>query len=467
MEQSSMKNRFQCMVDLLVKPCAILSVEKGPEDSAGAIRIICANEAYKAAMGSGYYDNMPYDELVPKVIQFENSCYRCAFLQEQIHTYVQTKVNDLWTDQQLIPLYSEREDIGYCQFVLEISEMRDRERMAAVSIRVAQAVLRAAITLLGTNDLKARVNTVLKDILEFSEAFTVRVTLVNHETMRAINYCDVMAIELPEDYVPPVEDPDQALISYKLLCSWENTIGDSNSLIVTTKEELDALEPRNPVWVRTMRAYNVTSLILIPLRHDREIIGYLYLSNFNPEKVSDVRELVELMSFFLGTEIYNEVLLERLDEMSRTDALTGLNNRNAMVRRTAQIEQLEKQTTFGVINLDLNGLKTVNDLYGHDAGDRLLIRAAEKLKEFFYAGDLYRTGGDEFIIMATGIPKESFERKVEQLRLSSGRDGDVSFAIGAYWSDGSEDTTTVFRKADEIMYADKKAYYDAHPEQKR
>ena len=100
------------------------------------------------------------------------------------------------------------------------------------------------------------------------------------------------------------------------------------------------------------------------------------------------------MSFFLGTEIYNAVLLARLDEMSHTDALTGLNNRNAMIQRTNAIAQRTEPESFGIVNLDLNGLKTVNDLQGHDAGDRLLVSAAEMLKKFFYAEDLYRTGGD-------------------------------------------------------------------------
>ena len=465
--ERSRDEEFQSLVDQHVKPCAVLSVEKESDGKAGMIRIVRSNRAYKEAMGSKYYDNMPYYELVPRVLRFENSCYRCAIEHQLIHNYTQTKVDSHWTDQQLIPLNSDREDMGYCQFVLELSETRNRERMAAVSARTAAAVLRATITLLGTNDLKERVGTVLSDILEVSEAFQVRVMLIDHENRHAINYCDRMAIELPEDYVPPEEDPDAALISYKLICSWEQCLTDGNSLIVTNEEEMDELEKLNPSWVRTMRAYGVTTLLLIPLRHEHEITGYLYLCNFNPDKITEVRELAELMSFFLGTEIYNEVLLERLDEMSHTDALTGLNNRNAMIRRTKQIAQSGAHPAFGVVNIDLNGLKNVNDIQGHDAGDQLLVTAAEMLKKFFYVDDLYRTGGDEFIVIATGITKEAFDRKVERLRLATEKENAVSFAIGAVWSDGSTDIHTAFRQADEFMYADKNAYYDAHPELKR
>ena len=460
------KTVFQQMADSMIKPCAILSVEKGPNKTAGTIRIVCANEAYKKAMGSKYYDNMPYDELVPKVLRFENSCYHCAFEHRQIHVYTQTKVNELWTDQQLTPLHSDREDVGYCQFIMELSEAPDRERMASVPVRTASAVLQAAITLLGTNDLRERVGTVLSDILELSEAFSVRVMLADHENKRAINYCDRWAIPIAESYTVP-EDPDHAVISYPLMCSWGEYIGDNSYLLVTNSQDMDALAQRNPTWVKTMRAYGVETLMLIPFRHENEITGYLYLCNFNPDMTEEIREMAELMSFFLGTEIYNAVLLRRLDEMSHTDALTGLNNRNAMILRTKLLGRSAEPIPFGVVNLDLNGLKNVNDREGHDAGDRLLVSAAEMLKKYFYEGDLYRTGGDEFIVIATGITCDVFERKVERLRRATAKEGNVSFAVGACWSDGSEDIVTTFRHADEKMYEDKKAYYEAHPEQRR
>ena len=458
---------FQSVVDLVYRPCAILSVERGPDNTAGIIRIVCANEEYKRSMGGRFYDGMPYYELVPKMLKFEGFCYRAAFLNQQVHTYLEVQLMDAWIDETLLPLHSDREDLGYCQLILELSAVRDRERMAAVSINTAAAVLKAAITLLGTTDLKERVEQVLRDISDTTDAINVRVLLLDHENRRAINYAELLNIELPEDYVPPEEDPDQAVLSYRLVCSWEDTIGDGNSLIVTNEKEMDEVALRNPIWAQTIRAYGVTNLVLIPLRHEKDIIGYLYLCNFNPEKSTEIRELSETMSFFLATEIYNEVLLKRLDVMSHTDALTGLNNRNAMIRRTSRLAESEEPVPFGIVNLDLNGLKLVNDIQGHDAGDRLLVSAAETLKRHFYAEDLYRTGGDEFIVISTGITEDAFNRKVERLRHAISHGGDLSFAIGEVWSDGSIDVNTAFRRADEKMYADKKAFYMQNPDKRR
>ena len=108
---------FQSFVDTCAAACAVLSVEKIGENGYGEIRILCANNHYKEVMGPAYYDNMLYYELVPKDLKFEDYCYRSAVKGEIMHAYVETKALDCWTDQKMIPLKSNRDDIGFCQFV--------------------------------------------------------------------------------------------------------------------------------------------------------------------------------------------------------------------------------------------------------------------------------------------------------------------------------------------------------------
>ena len=83
----------------------------------------------------------------------------------------------------------------------------------------------------------------------------------------------------------------------------------------------------------------------------------------------------------------------------------------------------------------------------------------------FNPSDLYRTGGDEFIVIISDVDKKEFKRSVQKLR--SEKTESVSFAVGEFWSDGSVDLTTSLRIADELMYEDKKAYYDRNPELRR
>jgi diguanylate cyclase (GGDEF)-like protein len=117
--------------------------------------------------------------------------------------------------------------------------------------------------------------------------------------------------------------------------------------------------------------------------------------------------------------------------------------------------------------VDASGLKVVNDREGHAAGDAKLVEAAEALKKVFYDEDLFRTGGDEFIIISSDVNRKKFEEKVERLRRSVEKNSDLSFAMGSYWSEGQEDVTASFRRADEKMYADKEAFYEHHPQLRR
>ena len=97
----------------------------------------------------------------------------------------------------------------------------------------------------------------------------------------------------------------------------------------------------------------------------------------------------------------------------------------------------------------------------------MLVQAGEVLQKVFYQDDLFRTGGDEFIVITQGISRETFERKIARLRRDVDKNADISFAIGWYWSDGSEDIADAFRRADAMMYADKEAFYRAHEDWRR
>jgi diguanylate cyclase (GGDEF)-like protein len=210
-----------------------------------------------------------------------------------------------------------------------------------------------------------------------------------------------------------------------------------------------------------MRSYKVESLVLVPLRRGTTIVGYLYVINFDTGKVVEVKSLLELMSFILGSEIANHVLMNKLEYMSTTDALTGISNRHAMMQRISEIDDAAEHVPFGVLSIDLNGLKTVNDQQGHEAGDRMLIAATKVLRGIFRRNDLYRIGGDEFLVISTDISEDTFYGKLDMLHYTLSTQDEVSFSIGSFWTDGSESAHHAVNIADERMYADKRAFYGA------
>lgn len=448
---------LQGIVNCCSVPSSILSVEKTPDGFCGAIHIVCANDQYREAMGSGYYDGMPYEELVPKDLKFEEFCFRAAHKNQRMHAYVETKALGCWTDQVMIPLHPQGPEIGYCQFLFEFTETAEPERMASVSMDTAAAVIKASITLLAGDDFKTSVREVLTDILEMSGANACRIMLIDHARREAINFCE----KLRHGFVP-VERGD-GTIPYEMVASWEGMIAESNGVVVKDERGMQSLEERNPLWVRSLRQYEVKSLVLIPLRREKEVIGYLFVVNFDVEKAVEVKELIELMSVFLGAEIANHLLMKQLKELSMHDALTGLQNRRAMLAKMKLITEADDRKQFGIVSIDLNGLKMANDSSGHDAGDQLLIKVARALGGVFRASDLYRAGGDEFAVIASGISREAFDARVVQLRELVSDNHDISVSIGACWSDGSVSAQSVYQEADQRMYAEKREFYDSHP----
>ena len=112
---------------------------------------------------------------------------------------------------------------------------------------------------------------------------------------------------------------------------------------------------------------------------------------------------------------------DRLHSLAHTDALTGLPNRRALEEHLArQLAECDTRRLLAVYLLDLDGFKDVNDRHGHDAGDRLLVAIARRLRGSVRAGDqVARLGGDEFVVTVASLAGDAEARSVgEQLRTA-------------------------------------------------
>lgn len=147
-----------------------------------------------------------------------------------------------------------------------------------------------------------------------------------------------------------------------------------------------------------------------------------------------------------------------------TDSLTRLKN------MTAYEEDCKTFPLTGTfIFADANNLKYVNDIYGHAAGDTLLLKISEVLKKVF-GNEVYRIGGDEFAILTTDN-KNSVEKKITVIEKTLekytklDKEGVVySCAIGVAYGDGTKTIEELKALADEAMYENKEDYKNKHPE---
>ncbi len=131
------------------------------------------------------------------------------------------------------------------------------------------------------------------------------------------------------------------------------------------------------------------------------------------------------------------------------DPLTGVLNRTSLY---ADLKKYEGRIV-AVYSIDLNGLKAVNDNEGHDAGDRLIRTAAGKLQAATVPGSfLYRTGGDEFVILCINMGKHQIQQVTANLFAAQANGVDMAFGMHEF----EESIKTTFRLADDAMYINKR-----------
>lgn len=250
--------------------------------------------------------------------------------------------------------------------------------------------------------------------------------------------------------------------------SWLHLLARNSCLIIKNKEDLETIKQQYPNWHTSLTNANVESLVLLPLEYNNAILGFIWVSNFDVSNTLSIKETLELTTFFVASEIANYQLVGRLELLSNMDLLTGVQNRNSMNNRVSKfINGTVQYKSLAVIFADLNGLKPVNDEFGHDAGDELLKNAAATLKSAFNKSEIYRAGGDEFLIIILDQPKEDIEAKVKKIRKDSEDTDKVSFSLGFYYNEKGGDIRTAMHEADIRMYEDKKQFYLRHPEKRK
>ncbi|EID86004.1 diguanylate cyclase (GGDEF) domain-containing protein [Treponema sp. JC4] len=452
---------FQALVDSFSQAAVVISVEKKEEGKYGDIRFVAGNSVYKA-LQPNFYDNAIYSDIIPKEPNYEAFCYRCAVLKQHLHAYVDTKSMDTWVDGTYIPLDSsvDTDKLSYMIFTFYFTKNPDAQLMSDLSMESANFVVQTCINLRGADNFLEAMNKVIADIQEKTDSFCSVIFMIDEEADKIAPLCSKYRND--EASI----DDFMKFLSKDVVYSWVRMLKDRDSIFVKDEHDLDELEKINPVWAKSLRGAEVKSVVLVPLMQGKKIIGVLFVTNFNVEKIVEIKEFITLTAFFLSAEISNNIMMEQLEYMSNIDILTGIKNRNAMNARVDWhiSNKMQVRTPFGIIFADLNGLKTCNDNYGHEEGDKLLKNAANLLKEVFADDEIYRAGGDEFVVIVPGAEKADFEKKVSEIRKKSSYDCDVCFAIGSHWTEDAGKLREAMHLADEAMYDDKDKFYKAHKE---
>ncbi len=181
----------------------------------------------------------------------------------------------------------------------------------------------------------------------------------------------------------------------------------------------------------------------------------------------------KLLSLFLESltgYIKNLILTKKLEERANKDELTGLYNRHYFEVALGHEQEKAKKYAipFSVIVADVNGLKYINDKFGHELGDKLIKEIASIFVACARGTDLVaRLGGDEFAVLLPNTPQENAVKLLKRIKaacsersitLPDGNEYPVSVSLGVAGSDQYGPNVTM-KMADKAMYKDKERYY--------
>lgn len=309
-----------------------------------------------------------------------------------------------------------------------------------------QTLVKCIQTLAEYNDTETAINKLLEIIGDFYQGepvYIFEIDYTNQTTSNTYEWCvDCAKAEIDNLQNVPLCSIERWLEEFKAKGGFYIT---SVGKTVTKKS----------VEYEILTAQGIESLVVAPLIEDDKIVGFLGVDNpsFNTNDLT----LLTSVTFFVMDDIRKRKLLARLEEMSFTDILTGLGNRNKYISTLEKIEKNPPET-LGIIYMDLNGLKIMNDTYGHAYGDKMLKRISRILLNIFKK-DIFRIGGDEFVVFCNNISEEKFKGDVKYLRNIIDLDECLSASIGTDWNTGKIMVDKQIARADKLMYLEKKTYY--------
>ena len=468
---------FHFFTEHIKSMASVFSVEVYQDGTYGNIRLVTGNAIFfkksdddhekigeEALYNTEFSPNQPYEYYMPKDKNFEEFCYRSAIHGETLHTYIHPERMPMWLHLTAIPLQSDKPNIGYCGFVQSFSEAPDYSLMANTEPDISSKVLQICMKLRSSTDFSSSISEVIKDIRDLCDAEHCCILQTDFSQRK----CSVLGEALSEhtDLLSMKKYVDDDF--FAIVDTWEGTIAGSTCAIIKDNRDWEELKKTNPVWYNSIMPSGAKSIVLFPLKYHEDTLGYIWAINFDVNQTMKIKEMLELTTYFLASELASYQLFERMETLSSKDMLTGIFNRNAMNNRIDFLLTSENKHNDSVciIFADLNGLKQVNDNEGHFAGDLLLKDAALTLQKHFPDYEIYRAGGDEFMVLALESDIEKMIKRISEFKSATSKPEGVCFAAG--WSyETVKEIRKAMHNADENMYADKEEFYRKYPERKR
>lgn len=243
-------------------------------------------------------------------------------------------------------------------------------------------------------------------------------------------------------------------IPEKELEDWYIQFRQNKSVII---ENLEDIKEISPDVYNILKPQDIVSLVVCPLVYQKKIIGFYGIDNPPVSNLKYIMTMLNVMASFIVSIINRRELFNKLVNISYYDRLTGAGNRYAMERAISDVDLTK---SIGIIYGDVMELKSVNDTQGHLEGDKLLLGSYDHLCRYFDKKDIFRIGGDEFVVICSSITLEDFKQRISSIKNDM-EHSNAKIALGQIWKQVcDEKIENIIVQADQLMYEEKRRYYN-------
>lgn len=223
--------------------------------------------------------------------------------------------------------------------------------------------------------------------------------------------------------------------------------------------------------LKETRSFDLKSSISCAISIDNQFYGTINIDNIESNYAfsDEHKPMIKYFAEQIGIALKNAQLIEKILYLSQYDSLTGISNRAHFEEQLNQLHTSCEQNnqSYSLIIIDMNDLKVINDTYGHEAGDKLIITFTQYIGNMTHKPDIFgRIGGDEFALAYSSKTELELTSIMQHIQDHFSavpfiyNDNEVltitfGFGISTYPSE-TDDISTLFKMADQRMYVNKR-----------
>lgn len=213
---------------------------------------------------------------------------------------------------------------------------------------------------------------------------------------------------------------------------------------------------------------DIHSIMGSPIKVREKFIGYIIVEhNLYKFMTTELKLFLRSIANQIAIAIENSLLYKELEQLNQKDSLLGIYNRKYFYERIERKEINKENDKFAIVMIDIDNFKKINDTYGHQFGDKVLINTANIVKDGIDKSDIFaRYGGEEFILYIPNFTNEDVVyNKIESIRRTleksqvyfNGESKSVTASFGiSFFPLNGTDLNELINKADDLLYKAKK-----------